>query len=170
MDIFLAESESSSETIRRNSELWFNKMSVFADCNIGPSKTKRGTIVLIVIEKRARWFFSIHFLFHLHVQKTNRSPGTFAFRNFFNVTFPIDKVDEILNRLCLRWATENKLEQSAYFNSWICDTVEIEKWYRLELSSFVRLVHQLLRSNHSVETVFSQMPWPAHRFQVNRFS
>lgn len=55
----------------------------------------------------------------------------FAFVEYFEITLPVDKVVEILNRICLRWAADYKTDHSYAFDSLQCDRVEAGERYGL---------------------------------------
>lgn len=73
-----------------------NKLQrVHADCRIGPTKARTLSIVLVERESRLCWFGQVLLLFHFRVAGVSTQVGEYAFLQCFDVTTPIDEVDNI---------------------------------------------------------------------------
>lgn len=82
----------------------------------------------------------------------------------FDVKSPVDKVEKILNFLCLEWATEDEINHSFLFDLTISDTVNIRESNGLVPFSSVRSVYQIVQSNVSVSSILSELTCRAHHF------
>lgn len=154
---------------RSNPEFQKKNMRVFADYKLGPTKAKRLSVVLVEREERVYWFAHVFLLFHLHVFGAPGSQEGYAMVLLFVVTSLGDEVDTILNCLCLRWATKDEADHDVQLSSTLSDIVDTWEWYWLVPFSFLRSVLQIVRSSYWIGSLSLELPWPAHRFYVNRF-
>ena len=86
------------------------------------------------------------------------------------VTDPVSNIDKELGCVCLRWATADEedrtldIEQSLHGNH----VVEGE-YYGLVPFSSIESTVTVVRSNIAISPFSEQLPWPLHRFYLNRF-
>jgi hypothetical protein len=82
----------------------------------------------------------------------------------------IDRIKEALRCVCLLWATEDNIDHTVDPSTHIrAGQIETAEWYGLvPFDSIVGTV-QVLRSNIPIPPFTSQIPWPLHRFHINRF-
>jgi hypothetical protein len=115
------------------------------------------------------WIGQVLLLFHLN-EYGQRQPKQYAFVQFMEVTRCLSKVDEELGCVCLRWATADNVDHTINASTHIsAGQIEAAEWYGLvPFDSIVGTV-QVLRSNIPIPPFSSQIPWPLHRFRINRF-
>ena len=96
--------------------------------------------------------------------------GEYAYVQYMEVTNPLSQVDKVLVCVCLRWATEDGVDRTLNIEASLQrNRVEAGEWYGLvPFSSIMSTVH-ILRSNIAIPPFSPQLPWPLHRFYINRF-
>lgn len=77
---------------------------------------QKDSIVVVKTEFKLYWFALVLLLLHLCVAGMTLQGEEYAFVTYFIVTEPIDEVDIVLNYLCLRLATEDKIDPTLNFN------------------------------------------------------
>ena len=115
------------------------------------------------------WVGHVLLLFHLK-GITNHPAKEYAFVQFMEVTSCLTKVDEVLGCVCLRWATDDNIDHTLDPSTHIrAGHIETAEWYGLvPFDSLIGTV-QVLRANIPISPFTSPIPWPLHRFHVNRF-
>jgi hypothetical protein len=136
--------------------------------------TKQSFVAIKGLEKDhldVFWIGQVLLLFHLDDTSITTEPKKqFAFVQFMEVTKCLTTVDEALGCVCLRWATEDNIDHTVDPSTHIrAGQIETAEWYGLvPFDSIVGTV-QVLRSNIPIPPFTSQIPWPLHRFHINRF-
>lgn len=79
--------------------------------------------------------------------------------------------DERPQCVCLRWCTNDKVEQhliqgTSFFEQ---RDLGVEKWFVMERSESLQGCVNVLRANQVDEPYTESVPWPFHRFLLNRF-
>lgn len=135
-------------------------MSVISGCKFGSIKLKRLSVVLVQREVGAFWFPQTLSLFHFHVSKTAGSPEGYVAVPYFDLISPDDEVNKKFKYFCLRRASEYNIEKSVQYHSTMSNTGKKEEWYDLVAFLSVRLVYEIVRSNHAVKSFPDQTLWP----------
>lgn len=94
-----------------------------------------------------------------------------AFVQYMECVRPLDAVDEGLACVCLRWATTDGREDEGEIE--MCgeggDCTVAGEWFGLiPFQSTLSTVH-VIRGNVAVHPFPTELPWPGHRFYINRF-
>lgn len=168
-DISLDSYDEQSGRIKKDVQFLASVQRVYADVAFGPSKAERFSVVLVESDGGDFWFSRVMLLFHLRTRSKTEMSGEFALIQYFEITSPIDSVDRVLRCLCLRWATDDEVDLTVNENLSSADIIEVGEWYGVVPFSSVRSVHHIVRSNYCVSSFTSPLPWPLHRFYVNRF-
>ena len=115
------------------------------------------------------WVGQVLLLFHLN-EYGEKVSKEYAFVQFMEVTSCLSKVDEELGCVCLRWATADNVDYTTSASTHItAGQIEAAEWYDLvPFDSIVGTV-QALRSNIPIPPFTKPIPWPLHRFHINRF-
>ena len=115
------------------------------------------------------WVGQVILLFHLHHPFLSK-PKQYVFVQFMEVTQPLSKIDEVLGCVCLRWATGDKIDHTIPdVNSRQPEHIETAEWYGLLPFESILGTVNVLRSNIPIQPFTPKIPWPMHRFYVNRF-
>jgi len=138
---------------------------VFADPSFGPSKKDMFSVVLIKSDVGTYWFGRVLVLFHLRHGDSLQEEC--AFVQYFDITPPMDEVDKSLRCICLRWSTDDGKDHSLRDPS--TATIEAGEWYGIIPFRSIVSVHHIVRSNYPLPPFLPKLPWPSHRFYVNRF-
>jgi len=149
------------------------RQRVFGICWDRPHQARKQSFVVMkgVEEDDLDAFWVGHVLLLFHLDGIPHHPAKqYAFVQFMEVTECSTTVDEVLGCVCLRWATEDNidhtLDPSAHIRAGHIETAE---WYGLvPFDSLVGTV-QVLRANIPIPPFTTQIPWPLHRFHINRF-
>lgn len=165
----LQDCDISKRIIRSDIQTSNKHQTVFAHTRFGPSKVKRFSVVLVSAEDVVYWFEQGLFLFKLNVPDDNAWTEVYTFVQHFDITIPIDEIDNVLNCVCLRWATRDEFGYTINFKSSSQNKVEIGEWYGLVPLASVILGFHIFQSNYAVQPFLPYTPWPAPRFYVNQF-
>ena len=138
---------------------------VFADPSFGPGKVNRFSAISIRGDNESVWFAKVLLLFRMKIPSTEEQQ--LAFVQYFEVTSPIDGVDDTLNCVCLRWATDDGKDYSTTVPT--SPRIEVGEWYGIIPFSSISSVHHIVRGNHPLPPLLPQLPWPCHQFYINRF-
>lgn len=94
----------------------------------------------------------------------------YAFVQYMEVTKPVSGVDEALGCVCVRWATDEGEDWTLDIeNSLRKEHVQAGEWYGLVPFRSIVSTVQVLRSNLWIRPFSPELPWPLHRFYINRF-
>lgn len=131
---------------------------------------KRLIVVFVDREVREYWFAHSLLPFHLDKAGATSQGEEYVCGQHFDFTESIIEFYSVLNRLRLRWATENEIDNTLNFKPTYSAIVDIALWCGLVPFASVRSVHCIFSSHHSVQPFDQQRPWPAHRFYVSKFN
>jgi len=142
---------------------------IYGTLRFGPTKKKHFSYVLMKGEQEGRtelWIAKVVALFHMSCHGRKQE---LAFVQFMQCTPPLDHVDDILQCVCLRWATEDGVDHTVTPVPTRGRPVLAGDWYGIEpVQSILGTVH-VVRSNFAVSPYTQELPWSHHRFYVNRF-
>ena len=115
------------------------------------------------------WVAHVLLLFYLQLPR-DKEPRQYAFVQYMEVTKPLNGVDEALDCVCLRWSTDDEIDRTIDIpNQLNVSHIETAEWYDLlPFSSIIGTV-QVLRSNIPIAPFSDPLPWPLHRFHVNKY-
>ena len=141
---------------------------IASNCFGSSSKNHHSTVIL-----RGRgdvdefWFAQVISLFHISVPQRNYSKQV-SFLRYFHVTEPSDQIDRILGCICLRWETEDGVDHTKRQNR-LQSSISVGEQYGLvSFQSLCGVVH-IIRSNYALPPFSKELPWPYHKFYVNKF-
>ena len=153
------------------SKTFRSRKRVIASSQFGSSKKKKFSTVFLkgsddgVVQKF--WFAQTLLLFHLNVPSVEFHKEL-SLVKFYTCTPPKDRVDRILDCLCLRWESDNNIDYTAReYKTTNC--VEASENYGLVSFQSICGVAHVVRSNYAIHPFTQQLPWSHHRFYVNRF-
>ena len=94
----------------------------------------------------------------------------FAYVQYMEVTDAVTGVDRALDCVCLRWATADEVDRTLNIQQSLRGTqVQAGEYYGLiPFSSIISTIH-VVRSNIAISPFSEKLPWPLHRFYINRF-
>lgn len=94
-----------------------------------------------------------------------------AYLQFMDCTSLQDAADWTLRCLCMWWSTDHELDHTVRKEQGkrCTDSLEFGKWFGIKLYSTIESSLQLVTNNCEVYQFTSGLPWPQHRFYVNRF-
>ena len=145
------------------------RQRVLASNSFGPTKKKHHSSVFMKgsDEVSEFWFAKVISLFHVSVHMTEFTKEM-AFVMYFTATKPKDSIDKALGCVCLRWETEDEKDHTL---AALPKTPTITAGERFGLVSFHSLcgVVHIVRANYAIPPFTKEIPWPYHRFYVNRF-
>ena len=154
---------------RENVKAKKSRQRVFASHSFGPTKKKHHSTVFMKGSDKVSefWFAKVISLFHLSVPMINFTKQM-ALVKYFTATKPKDSIDRALGCVCLRWETEDGEDHTL---TSLPKTPTITAGERFGLVSFQSLcgVVHVVRANYAIQPFFKEIPWPYHRFYVNRF-
>ena len=111
------------------------------------------------------WFGKVLLLFLLTVDNTDYKKE-FALIQYMTCTAPLNKSEEALGCLCLRWETEDEIDHTLKPDM---EEVETGEWYGMIPINSICGTCQIVRSNIAFDPFRKPLPWINHRFFVNRF-
>ena len=145
------------------------RQRVFASNSFGPSKKKLHSNIFLKGSGDVSqfWFAKVLSLFHVSVPSKDFTRHM-ALVKYYQVTKPKDTIDRVLNCVCLRWETEDDIDHTIQD---VPTSKTIEAGERFGLISFQSIcgVIHVVRANYAIHPFFKEIPWPYHRFYVNRF-
>ena len=146
------------------------RQRVFATHEFGPNKVPMYSYVLIRGEsggKEGIWVAKVLLLFHMTFAGVKEQC---AFIQYMECTTPLDDVDRRLDCVCLRWATSDEQDLTTLGGpSARTSTIEGGEWYDIVQFQTLEGVVHVIRSNFAVQQFTKELPWPFHRFYVNKF-
>lgn len=101
---------------------------VFAHSAFGPTSIKQFSIELVEGDKQQYYFAEILLLLHIGTTEVKDNQQEFFFVDYYEITAPLDKIDEVLICICLKRATDNETDHSSHFDSSQCDRIEVGEW------------------------------------------
>ena len=138
-----------------------------------PNQKKKQSFVLLNADeeegKDTVWVAKVLSLFRVR-GCTEKSEKQLAFVQYMCVSKPLNGVDQALGCVCLRWDTEDGVDHTLHTSSVLRhDHIHAGAWFGLvPFHSIVGTV-PVLRSNISIQPFTNPLPWPLHRFRINRF-
>ena len=94
----------------------------------------------------------------------------FAFIQYMLGTKLLGDVDRKLDFVCLQWATSDAKDLTTLGGpSARTSTIEGGEWYDIVQFQALEGVVHVIRSNFAVQQFTKELPWPFHRFYVNKF-
>ena len=138
-----------------------------------PSLSKKQSFVLINADDQfgyeSLWVAKVLLLFRLSDDKVSVSEE-YAYVQFMEVTKSLSAIDDALGCVCLRWSTDDETDHTLDQDRVLQESqIEVGEWFGLVPFSAITGVVQTLRSNISIRPFTSPLPWPLHRFYINRF-
>jgi hypothetical protein len=120
-------------------------------------------------EKDELWVAKVLLLFSMKDSRTVE-PHEYAFVRYMVATDQASAVDKELKCVCLRWETDEDVDRTLNITEEMEENyIEAGEWFGLvPFSSIVGTV-QVLRSNVPIRPFTTPLPWPLHRFYINRF-
>lgn len=85
------------ETIRKCRQFSNSIQRNFADCEFGPTKAQKFSVVLVEENDSSYWFVQVGQLYHLSTHSALHDAHELAFFQYLELTPPVDKVGRILN-------------------------------------------------------------------------
>lgn len=90
---------------------------------------------------------------------------------YLECTLPMTDVDEKLNYVCLRWATEDEIDYTFKYieenrNETIMETGE---WLNIVPFDKIASLIRVICLNFGIEPLTEQPPWVCHGFYINCF-
>jgi hypothetical protein len=105
------------------------------------------------------------------VDSSTQKEEQYAFVRFFIVTTATSEVDKALQCVCLRWETDEDIDRTLQIDKELEQQhIEAGEWFGLVPFSSILGTVQVLRSNIPVKPLSDPLPWPLHRFYINRFT
>ena len=143
-----------------------SKKRVFATSSFGSSHTRKHSNIFMKGESddghEIFWFAQTLLLFHIRCDSL-KYHKQFAFVRFYECVQPKTVAERKLGCICLRWdTTEHIAHQSGSSIS------AGERYGVIPFESICGVAH-VVRSNYAIPPFTDELPWPHHRFQVNRF-
>ena len=111
------------------------------------------------------WFGKVLLLFLLTVDNTDYKKE-FALIQYMTCSAPLNKSEEALGCLCLRWETEDGIDHT--LNPELQE-VETGEWYGMIPINSICGTCQIVRSNIAFDPFRKPLPWIKHRYFVNKF-
>ena len=148
-----------------------SKKRVFATSSFGPVNKKIHSTIFVkgtYDEHRDEfWFAKLLLLFRLSCPEKGYTEEL-ALVRYYKCIEPLDKMDEILDCICLRWETEDEEDYSAKA---LLDNDVIVAGEQYGLISFQTICGtcEVVRSNYAIPEFQKELPWTHHKFYVNRF-
>ena len=143
-----------------------SKKRVFATNSFGSSNTRKHSNIFVKGESDDGhdlfWFAQTLLLFHIKCDSLNYHKQC-AFVRFYECLPPKTVSEQKLGCVCLRWDTSDNVEQE----SASCISAA-ERYGLIPFQSICGVAH-IVRSNYALPPFTQELPWPHHRFQVNRF-
>lgn len=94
----------------------------------------------------------------------------FAYIQYMEVTDAITGVDRALDCVCLTWATTDEVDRTLNIEQSLRGTqVQEGEYYGLVPVSSIISTVSVVRSNIAISPFTEKLPWPLHRFYINRF-
>jgi hypothetical protein len=120
-------------------------------------------------EKDELWVAKVLLLFSMK-DSSRGDPHEYAFVRYMIATDQVTAVDKELKCVCLRWETDEDVDRTLNITEEMEENyIEVGEWFGLVPFSSVVGTVQVLRSNVPVRPFTSPLPWPLHRFYINRF-
>jgi len=145
------------------------RQRIFASHCFGPSRKKTHSNIFLKGSDDISqfWFAKVLSLFHVSVPLQGFSKQM-ALVKYYQVTKPMDAIDRALKCVCLRWETEDDIDHTLepVPNS---DTIEVGERFGLVSFQSICGVAHVVRANYAIQPFSKEIPWPYHRFYVNRF-
>ncbi len=167
----LQDYDEDSNTVRFKERLRVTKSKdrVFATTEFGPTKKDHHSNVFLKGGEDGEefWFAKVLSLFHLEVPDRNYKKEL-AFVKYYQTSEPQDNIDRELGCICLRWETEDGLDHSKRAGK-SSDIITAGERYGIASFQSICGVAHILRSNYAIPPFYKEIPWPLHRFYVNRF-
>ena len=143
-----------------------SKKRVFATSSFGSSNTTKHSNIFMKAESENGddifWFAQTLLLFHIRCDRLDYH-RQFAFVRFYDCVQPETVAEQKLGCICLRWDTaDNVAIQSG-------NSISAGERYGVVPFESICGVAHVLRSNYAIPPFTKEIPWPHHRFQVNRF-
>lgn len=129
-----------------------------ADGAFRPTKCRTFSVVRVQEESSLYWFAQTFLLFHVNLHEPDSEYNEFAFDQYFDMTFPVDEMDEKLNCVWLRWAADDGLDHFVNFNTADIETIEADERYGLVPFSSIFSVHHIVSSTYFVPLNSLQLP------------
>ena len=115
------------------------------------------------------WVAKVLLFVRMDVNNTSVK-SDYAFVQYMEVTNPVTEVDKALGCVCLRWATDDEKDWTLDIEESLKSKhIDAAEWYGLVPFSSIVSTVQVLRSNIAIKPFTPQLPWPLHRFYINRF-
>lgn len=93
-------------------------------------------------------------LFHLNIAGVTSKEEEYAFAAYIDIIESLNRLDIILSHFCLRSAIEGEMDLTLSINFISLVTIDIREWYGLVSFAPVRLIHHIVRSNHSLQLLY----------------
>lgn len=94
----------------------------------------------------------------------------FAYVQYMEVTDAVSGVDRALDCVCLRWATADEVDRTLNIEQSLQGTqVQEGEYYGLVPFNSIISTVSVVRSNIAISPFTEKLPWPLHRFYINRF-
>lgn len=137
-----------------------------------PGQYKKQSFVVLKGEEqdeKVLWVAKVLLLFRLCATRVGNIQE-FAYVQYMEVTDAITGADRALDCLCLRWATADEVDRTLNIEQSLRGRqVDEGEYYGLiPFSSIISTVN-VVRSNIGITPFTERLPWPLHRFYINRF-
>lgn len=156
-------------TIRKDKHFHNPFQRVYADNAFRPTSLKRFSVVLVECNYKLYWFAQVLFLLLIGTMGVNDKRQEFASVKYIEITPQLDKVDEVLSCIYLKWASDHETDHFYHFDSSQCDRKKAVKSFALVHFSSIRSVHHVVSSNYFIPRFSKKLPRSVYRFYVNRF-
>ena len=94
----------------------------------------------------------------------------FAYVQYMEVTDAVSGVDRALDCVCLRWATADEVDRTLNIEQSLQgNQVQEGEYYGLVPFNSIISTVSVVRSNIAISPFTEKLPWPLHRFYINRF-
>ena len=137
-----------------------------------PGQYKKQSFVVLKGEEEGEqvsWVAKVLLLFRLSATGLG-DIQEFAYVQYMEVTDAITGVDRALDCVCLRWATADEVDRTLNIEqSLLCTKVQEGEYYGLVPFSSIISTVSVVRSNIAISPFTDKLPWPLHRFYINRF-
>lgn len=136
---------------------------ISANCAFGPTEAQRVNVKLVEGDDVSYWLAQLRLLFNISNHSDQHDAHEFGFVQYFDLTPLMNKLDRILNCICLRWAANDEMDYFFDFIFSLSDFIEAGEGCSLVSFLSILSIHHIVKSNCYCPPFSLQLWSPVHR-------